>query len=529
MKLRFKLIAVIFFLLFLAVVPIQAITSAWNYLVNSLDLAAAYSSFESYHIYIVALLLLILLAYLRARKLIGSPRIGYPALSIVIMLTAALYQNPLNIYETVIVQVVALAVSIAIFVTTVRIAVHRALFSTLSAISIVLAVAIPIYYLVLFGFFIFVFAVMAYPKTRASTPQVQPKKKRSPPAQQQTPENTQEQPKTQSRSKKKPAAKIEVPPDLDVVPPNVQWPAQSDYSRAMQNLTFSISKDYPDVLQSVVIPNPYVNIPGNVVYSSGNYGTIFKLQNGGEAHAMKCFTKSKPDLAKRYYIISQTLENLNDGNTFAKFRYLPKTIRTLKNPAVYFPTLLMQWVDGINLNTYITKNLKTPRKISDLARKFLNVMIQVQSYGIAHGDISGDNIMVTPSADLILVDYDGMYVPGLKGMSAPENGHDHFQHPGRTINTYGERLDNFSVLVTFLSMVAVGQSPGLWDAYNMGDQDSLLFRKKDFTDPKNSEVIAQLMKAGGKTKKLTSLLVDALSHEPMWEGIDPSAIAKIQK
>ncbi len=67
----------------------------------------------------------------------------------------------------------------------------------------------------------------------------------------------------------------------DILPANVVWPSQSDYSRAMQNIGFSISASYPELKASKVMPNPYVKLPGNVVYSSGNYGTIFKLENSG--------------------------------------------------------------------------------------------------------------------------------------------------------------------------------------------------------------------------------------------------------
>jgi serine/threonine protein kinase len=189
----------------------------------------------------------------------------------------------------------------------------------------------------------------------------------------------------------------------------------------------------------------------------------------------------------------------------------------------------MEWIDGVNLNTYITSNIETPRKISDIAKKFLSVAIRLQSYGISHGDLSGDNILVNPSGEITLVDYDGMYVPSLKGMKAPENGHDHFQHPNRTTSTYSERLDNFSVLVIYLSLLAVASDPSLWDRYNRGDQDCLLFRKRDFLMPDTSPLIAELLAKKGRIRKLTKLLVEALQHDPLWDGIDPEKLAKIQR
>ena len=77
---------------------------------------------------------------------------------------------------------------------------------------------------------------------------------------------------------------------------NVPWPGQSEYARAMQNIEFCISASYPEMRICQVVPNPYVQLPGNIVYSSGNYGTIFKLVNSGSAHGLMCFARSKQDI-----------------------------------------------------------------------------------------------------------------------------------------------------------------------------------------------------------------------------------------
>ena len=65
-------------------------------------------------------------------------------------------------------------------------------------------------------------------------------------------------------------------------------------------------------------------------------------------------------------------------------------------------------------------------------------------------------------AVLQLVDYDGMFVPALKGLKATENGHDYFQHPNRNLDSYSTNLDNFSVLVIYLSILAVSYDETFW-------------------------------------------------------------------
>ncbi len=120
-----------------------------------------------------------------------------------------------------------------------------------------------------------------------------------------------------------------------------------------------------------------------------------------------------------------------------------------------------------------------------------------------------------------------MYVPEFSGTKSPELGHDNFQHPMRTSNSYSERLDNFSILVTYLSLIAVAEDPSLWTKYNKGDQDCLIFRKSDFLDPSRSRVINELTKTRGRAGQLTELLCDAVRRDPLWEGCDPQRLARI--
>ncbi len=542
MSTKGKLLAVLFFILFLIILPLQFLSSALSYLGKNLRIYLVFGYFENYHIVFVGVILLLILGYMVARKTVGSHRASISLLSLLIIAVASLYDNPLKYIEDEILLLASLFVvgGILIFLTDGSRKKIPYLLTILGA--VIISLLLPIYSLVIFGFVVFVASVFLFYKTR-SVPMRQKTVKtvtQSNSERNQNKDGTDNaavavkdgQPETSAQfSQTQPQIPqvVEIPADLDSVPANAQWPGQSDYSRAMQNLPFSISPNYPELLSSSVVPNPFVNIPGNVVYSSGNYGTIFKLQNSSSVHALKCFTRSKPDLSRRYYIISKSLSAFDGGGIFVNFNYLPKSIRTLKNPAVYFPSLLMQWIDGQNLNTYISEHLDSAKKLQELAKNFLSVALKMHSAGIAHGDLSGDNILVSENGSVFLVDYDGMFVPALKGLKATENGHDNFQHPGRNLDSFSSNLDNFSVLVIYLSILAVSYDKTFWAKYNKNDQDCLIFRRSDFTDPSGSGVLSELLQIRGRIKKLTSLLIEALSHDPLWDGINPENIAKIQR
>ena len=66
------------------------------------------------------------------------------------------------------------------------------------------------------------------------------------------------------------------------------------------------------------------------------------------------------------------------------------------------------------------------------------------------------------------------------------------QHPGRSADTFSNKLDNFSALVIHLSLSAISENPTLWDKYNGGDPDCLILRKKDFLNLDSSPVFKEL-------------------------------------
>lgn len=61
----------------------------------------------------------------------------------------------------------------------------------------------------------------------------------------------------------------------------------------------------------------------------------------------------------------------------------------------------------------------------------------------AYGDLKSDNILVMDDGTLVLVDYDGMYAPAMKGQKARELGSPDFWHPARIGNDFDEHIDDF--------------------------------------------------------------------------------------
>ncbi|HEX7556640.1 MAG TPA: hypothetical protein VF338_08445, partial [Leptolinea sp.] len=202
----------------------------------------------------------------------------------------------------------------------------------------------------------------------------------------------------------------------------------------------------------------------------------------------RCFHWTVRDRASRYSQICRTLEDTQIP-FFVPTRYLQQGVNVNGKS---FPISVLKWVDGESLETYIFHHLEEPAVLLDLAEKFRNICIKLESYGIAHGDFSHRNILIK-TAELFLIDYDGMFVPSLAGRRSCELGNIHFQHPLRTNQFFNSQLDRFSSIVIYLAILALSAEPLLWRQFQSGGE-GLLFQRSDYQNPVQSPLLLFLNK-----------------------------------
>jgi len=306
------------------------------------------------------------------------------------------------------------------------------------------------------------------------------------------------------------------------------WPMGQDYDQAFQSPGKNVNPALGNPSAWEIIRNP--RNKSMLVYAAGNFGSVYKARlDDGKFYALKCFTKKSSDINTRYEKISSYLE-ANEGSRkfLVHFRYFKEGIKTRKSDTFYFPLLKMEWCEGDSLNNFISSNIKRPRILRSVAEALVRDVESMQNIGIAHCDLSGDNIIVNDRNEIFLVDYDGMFVPPLKGMKSMEIGHADFQHPLRTRDDYSERLDNFSTLVIYLSLLAIAEKPSLWNDFNDDNPDRLLFGKSDFKNIKNSMVCEAIKKIRDpKLSRLCTVMEEALNRPVLWDGDSPSILLSI--
>ncbi len=262
----------------------------------------------------------------------------------------------------------------------------------------------------------------------------------------------------------------------------MNYPLISEYIEAI--------KSAEDNFEELSFLRPVLGDDGLPVFTSGNFAVVFKMKDeqSGKFYALKCFTKEQKGRAEAYCEITKELKYV-DTPYLVSVRYLEKElfVETGQTKGTEFPVLLMDWVEGKILDNYLRENLDDKYALEMLAYRFSQLAQWLIPQPFAHGDLKPDNILVREDGSLVLVDYDGMYVPAMKGQKARELGSPDFRHPQRTEDDFDEHIDDFPLISILISLRAIYQWPFLLKKF--GADDRLLFSIKDYLDIEESAVI----------------------------------------
>ncbi len=299
------------------------------------------------------------------------------------------------------------------------------------------------------------------------------------------------------------------------------WPTPQDYNEAIQTPGSSFTD------QDLRTAQPEMTRLGLPRPVTGNFASVYRLTKGKQDVAVRCFFRDVADARQRYAAISRHLE-MKPLPYMVGFHHLHHGIRIRGQ---FFPILKMDWVEGRLLDRFLQESLKNPAAIRKLADKWKAMAACLVTSGIAHGDLQHGNVFIGPGGEIRLVDYDGMYIPSLHGMSSHELGHPNYQHPGRDDKLFGPSADNFSHWVIYTTLLALSDQPGLWDELEAGDE-KLLLGRADYENPGASPAL-RLMEAecsedvrlavrqlrhmaAGKVQDVPPLAFD--TSEPAWKG-----------
>jgi serine/threonine protein kinase len=297
------------------------------------------------------------------------------------------------------------------------------------------------------------------------------------------------------------------------------YPSRTDIVTAMRN---------PQVCfkANELIGGSIIQHGSRIIQYSGGYTTVFPFHTKNDKKvAVRCWIADIGDAKKRSQEISLYLNALNNPY-FCKFKYLDEAI--LINGLIY-PVVLMDWVDGKTLKEYINDNISNLKSIlPQVLQNFKNMVAYFHKENIAHGDLQHGNILVKDDGSLIIIDYDSMFIEPLNGMTDTIKGLPGYQHPSRNQNQFiNKKLDYFSELVIYLSLLAFEQYPNLWNTFY--ETEDLLFSREDFLTPNSSEIINMLLASPNPLiAGLTQSLKEQLSKSNI-QDLHPLEVLLIDK
>lgn len=284
--------------------------------------------------------------------------------------------------------------------------------------------------------------------------------------------------------------------DIDEV---LTYPTVGQYAETIKE-SAKAPDEYFDKLKHL---RPVLDGNGEPIMSSGNFAVVFKMKDeSGKQYAVRCFHRAQHGRERNYKLICEEMSKVSSPY-LSPIRYYDKELFVESDE---FPVLLMDWVEGITLDKYIRKMINDKKALIQLAANFRNLAIWLLAQPFAHGDLKPDNILVRNDGSLVLVDYDGMYVPAMKGQKARELGSPDFRKPCRTENDFNKDIDNLPILSILLSLELLVENKDYLFKY--GCENRLLFSEIDYLDLSNSIIYKYAFASYNPVISKLALLID---------------------
>lgn len=148
----------------------------------------------------------------------------------------------------------------------------------------------------------------------------------------------------------------------------------------------------------------------------GNSAVVFKIRCGGRYKMLKCYTRPMEHLEAIYQ------EKLLRQELY---------VWQADGQGEWCDVVIDDWIEGITLYEAVMRGAGSGDKahLSNLARQFDRLALELLESDWAHGDLKPENILLDESGTLRPVDFDAMFLPVFAGEKSPELGTAAYQHP----------------------------------------------------------------------------------------------------
>jgi serine/threonine protein kinase len=273
--------------------------------------------------------------------------------------------------------------------------------------------------------------------------------------------------------------------------------------------------DYSTCIKTPALVHPAVLKDGHpiekgvrLIKYSGGFCVVFPYQTASNKYAVRCWHAEVSDAKRRTQIIANALKKAKLPY-FVGFEFFEDGIMT---PLGLQPIVVMDWVEAQPLKKFLSEHISESIVINEVAENFKKMVADMHAHHFSHGDLQHGNILIKPNHELVLVDYDSMYVPELRGMPDEIKGLVGYQHEARWKNKeVSEKADYFSELVIYISLKALSKMPSLWKDLNIEDTETLIFSGEDIKSNGKTNIF-QVLKTDSELSPLVDKLCDFMSQ-----------------
>ncbi len=225
---------------------------------------------------------------------------------------------------------------------------------------------------------------------------------------------------------------------------------------------------------------------GNILYYSGNSVVVFKVFYHGKWYSMWCYARG-----------SQRLKQIYGDSYYVEELFVEGGVQS----GMWADVVLLEWVDGVPLGEAVREAALSGDKerLTIISHGFDVLAINLLKSDWAHGDLSGDNVIVARDGELHLIDFDAKYIPEFEGEQSIELGTAAFQSTYRTVKHYNASIDDYSIALISTALAALALNPTLYERYGSGEGILL-----------NSQQIAQ-----GEGQRILDVVVDRFCAEAL--------------
>lgn len=223
---------------------------------------------------------------------------------------------------------------------------------------------------------------------------------------------------------------------------------------------------------------------GDVMFYPSNFAITVKVLIDSKYYALKCYAEQNNFRIEHFDELKKFFQ-LHNRPYFVDFQFLDNEIIQYDNDGkiIYFDVLLTPWIDGKTLHNEIFEaaHLGKIDDISIIRSKFLELVKDFSTIGFAHGDLKPQNIIFEQEThSLKVIDYDASWIESISHLENREVGTFWYQHPERQNNHWSYNVDNYSIVLIVVSLIAIEKNPHIFEKYN--NKENIIFSPSEIID-----------------------------------------------